>query len=437
MYISVNKILLSISCIYFFYAPFAVSNFCEILLTSHFKTSIFIEMLINAIFICHWVFNKKIFIGTQGKIFLILYFIPIAFSAILVPVNLFVIDSFNYQSEYLLNGFCVRVVHVILNFNIFMLFISFMHKVDKDVFKIFLKAYLYGILLMCFFGIWQWGHFNFDIPYIDVETRSYLHSVEGGLESFLIKERITSLTDEPSFLVPFLIDGMIIVGILGYKFKTKIILNFIFLFILLFSYSVGGYLDFLFVCIVGFLTKMSAKKFIYAGIITCVLLWSLSLYQEYFFPVINRVSFDLITMSARYYMLTMPFTWIFEDGLLNVIFGYGPASFKFLSQTHLLPNGELAHVSSNNIFVDYFYEYGMYGLCSISVYFICLIKHFYQTLKINNFTFYSFLFVMHFFYSSLYRGDFMSPRFFVIVLVLIYADKCINSSLKKENPKMK
>lgn len=112
-------------------------------------------------------------------------------------------------------------------------------------------------MILGVFGIWQIFHNVLGIWVPTVETRNELY-----FASFMGLQRVTSLADEPSYLVPFLIDAMLIC----FYLKRKI-LSCLFLVVCLFSLSFGGYLELIILCITYvFLTKSFSKlKFLLWG----------------------------------------------------------------------------------------------------------------------------------------------------------------------------
>lgn len=94
---------------------------------------------------------------------------------------------------------------------------------------------MYAIVVIQIVAIWQFIHFLTGYPILDFHTRSYVHSVESDV---LFNFRLTSLLDEPSFLVPILMDGLIL-GFILYASKKKYIWQVLLpgLFVLVFFHS--------------------------------------------------------------------------------------------------------------------------------------------------------------------------------------------------------
>ena len=114
----------------------------------------------------------------------------------------------------------------------------------------------------------------------------------------------------------------------------------------------------------------------------------------------------------------MPFVWIFlEKGFFPYLFGMGTGSFKYLSNTKFFYDGRSVHGTSNNLFSDFVYECGYIGLILVIIMFFLLFKRLERNFKKNKniYNKVNLILFFHLIVSSLYRADFLSSRFFLII----------------------
>jgi O-antigen ligase len=318
---------------------------------------------------------------------------------------------------------------------------QFFSRMEKGKILKIIKVYPLSIYLLVLVGIWQLSYFFFNIPFLDINTRSYIHSVTGN--SFF-NFRLTSFADEPSYLGPILID-LLVLGYLAIKRKWVyfIVLALPALVILLFSFSVSAYFNVF--LLVGFIVlylmfhPKFPKKYLWwifgcgiLGIIGIILVKP-QLVTALFSPVLGRMDnlFDP-TSSSRIYMYVMPLKWLFDHSFISALFGYGPGSFEFFHYTKILPNKVSLATSSNNFYIDILFENGVVGLCLILFVFI---RVFVFLLKKGNKNIYYFIALVEFVHISitaLYRADFVTPRFWAVFLIIFLLMK-IGEDKEKEN----
>lgn len=140
-----------------------------------------------------------------------------------------------YFQQSLLN----RVINIGMFTTLSLLILFFIQKDVRQVTFSLTQGYLIGLSVLVAGGVWQFLHFTIGYPMPGFETRAFVHSVS---EDVLINFRLTSFTDEPSFLVPFLIDGLIIGGLLLSK-KAYTLYAIPAVLVLLLSFSVSGYVN--------------------------------------------------------------------------------------------------------------------------------------------------------------------------------------------------
>ena len=346
-----------------------------------------------------------------------LYFFPMLVAALIACIMLsFRNDVFYY--EYFKSFLPSRLIHLFA----FICFFIYAHNLlsSSSIKYLNRSLYIYALgvfLILGVFGIWQIFHNVLGIWVPTVETRNELY-----FASFMGLQRVTSLADEPSYLVPFLIDAMLIC----FYLKRKI-LSCLFLVVCLFSLSFGGYLELIILCITYvFLTKSFSKlKFLLWGgaIVFCLVI---------IFPDAVEMTLEIIgsrkelssdfevTDTARTTMIVYPWKILFQGNLLSILFGNGPSSFKYLHLKIKQPNGDEFHTTSNNLYTDIAYEGGVLSILCLIILFIYMWKMF-SNIKVLHFqreTFFAKLFLVHIATSSFYRGDYISARFISLFLII-------------------
>ena len=369
---------------------------------------------------------------------IIALFIPASLAIVAATFNLTYILSSEYVNYYQ-NSLPRRVLNGVIYISIITLFILLLKRLTNTELNYIGKAYLGGIGVLVLFGVWQFLHLSIGYPMPDLHTRSAVHSVQSEV---LINFRLTSLTEEPSFLVPFLIDGLII-GLMLYKNKRSYLWQWMLpvLFVLFFSFSISGYANVLLVGLFALWLIITSKTINLKKLIKPVLVslipiglviwWKWSLVHELFMPIIGRfdVLFD-VTNHSRLYMLVYPFIWLFDYSWINTLFGFGPGSYDFLAQTKFLAYGSKLSATSNNVFVDLLFEHGLIGGGAFLIAFILFFIHLYKRRNEDAYYQYAVILWFHLGITSLYRSDFVSPRFWVIVMITVLCAELGKRSLQ-------
>lgn len=436
--INLKKVNITLLKIALFLAPFSVSDKFNYLFTS-ISFSLIIIVIAGYISIINIISTRKFNFKKDQKKILLLIILPIILS-IMSALFFYVYYKEPNYIEFFRDKFFSRLILLILNLSVFMnLFI--ITNEDKNIFKELIKSYFYGIVVLVFFGLWQLFSFSFNLPFLDLGTRTHVHGIDKNI-NLLFNFRITSLANEPSYLAPFMIDIFLIGFLFIYsdkynkKYKDKVkLVQMISIVLLLFTFSSGGYINFFILIIAMFvLYKDNVKKdmlpYIYGGILLFIPI--LLFYHEKVFslfaPVLGRLSniFN-INQQIRMFMSIMPFKWVLEHNILNGLFGYGLNSYKYLSRIKILPSGYSVHVTSNNLFADSVYEIGYFGLYCIIFVIILLIKQYYKSeKKIENKL--GIAILIHLILTSLYRADYMQIRFWFLLYSVSYL---ISYNIKK------
>ncbi|MFS0788586.1 hypothetical protein ABC345_19640 [Shouchella sp. 1P09AA] len=331
------------------------------------------------------------------------------------------VEYLAYMEQSLLN----RLINLTMYSLLSICLLTFLYKNAHQTTTSLMYGYTIGIIILTAGGIWQFLHFTIGYPMPGFETRAYVHSVNNDV---LFNFRLTSFTDEPSFLVPFLIDGLII-GALFLTRKTYLVFASFAVLVLVLSFSVSGYIN---LAIVGFTTflllvlrkNVPKKIFLYGalsaiGIALAAFTVFPQLITALFMPILGRLDglFDVMHHS-RLYMLVFPFIWLFDYSPFNTLLGFGPGSYDFLARTKFLSHQGAVSGTSNNVFVDLLFEHGLIGGLLFAVAFLVIATYLWKARNAHLYYSVAFVLWIHLGITSLYRADFASPRFWLIIVIV-------------------
>lgn len=402
------------------------------------NVGVLIYILISFFFLFHSLFLNKytIIVDKVSIIPLCCFYIPIFISCVSLLINMICRNSVIYNN-YVVSQMPYRLFNSVLFFIIYICIHNFFYCKDLVQLREMILKYSYSVLFVLGgFGFWQLAHMFLGVWIPEIDTRSYIHSVDSiSLPTNLL--RITSVANEPSFLVPFLIDAIIMLFYLNRKIYACWLLI-----LLIFTLSLGGYVNAILVFLFALYClnqKINTTKFLLILLLGTAP--TVFLFYEEFGDIINVVlsrrefsnGFDIYG-SIRTEMVILPWSYLFQGNFGSLIFGNGPGSFKILSQTHTLSTGEAFHDTSNCLLTDLSYETGLIGgICAI-LYFILMFLRFKKLYKKNNEALYGVLLLFHLFISSFYRADFMSPRFWAMILIIEFFYKmALTQEMKQIN----
>lgn len=269
--IQLNKIKFNklIFAIFFFLAPFTVSGYYQNI-TPIGPTSVLIMGLVFVYTLIYLLKKRYISLDRFEFKVIFLFLFPIIFSFIGILFQVLTNNNIHYN-VYMKSDLFNRLILIAFNITILTGLLNITKKWSLEKIKNLIKYYYYGVFLFSLIGFWQFLHFLFDIPYLNIETRSFVYGVSSF--NFIIGKRLTSLANEPSFFAPLIIDLVLLALILKKKpFKT-IILG---VFLLMFSYSAGGYFNFsivIFASIVSYIKYKNYylnKKYFFISVITSI-----------------------------------------------------------------------------------------------------------------------------------------------------------------------
>ncbi len=388
--------------LFFFTAPISV---CTIVLPNVELVTLLLSLLMM------FFFSKNIIkIDNYSKHILFLFFFPILISTLCACCQV-ILKNDSYYYEYFQYNLPGRLFHV-LSYVLIFIYVHTCLSVDSSIGVTILKTYTWGIVwILGVFGFWQiLGNFGIWCP--EVETRDSLYFAKD-----LGISRVTSIASEPSYLVPFLLDGILI----SFFLRKKIISIFLTV-VLLFSLSFGAYMEIAILTLSYFILSTTKQRTIFFATVGGAILIVILVFPEIINLVVEIVGsrqelqpgFEMQD-SARTSMIVYPITALFRGDILTILFGNGPSSFKYLNAS----DENAIFVTSNNIYADSLYEGGIMSfLCLIllAVYFWKIIS----SLKVND----SLdkllikIFLVHIALSSFYRADYASERFIVLLLVV-------------------
>lgn len=382
---------------------------------------------------------KKYKLTGNFYIVALLIFVPILLSLTIGTLTSIFVEPHGIDHSGLLNDSLGRIFNYIgFFFILYGTYILSKQNIDNNFQNFFiyklLKAYWLGSLLIVFFGVWHaFSMYSGAIPFPFEGMRTNIHGTDGNLEiSIDGVKRLTGICREPSYFAPILIDFILISLVLFNDWK-KYFFVLVGLGLLLLSFSGGGYFNLLMIIGISLtfyylavLKRVVVKrkfnfKFVY---LTIVILFPFIIIIPYMLElgllniIIARLPHILdIENHSRLYMVVKPFELILDSNIINIIFGHGIKSYYLLEYGFFLPDGTPFHHTSNNLFTDFLWEHGVVGLVFVSYLFIYLFKI--SNAFSNDKKYIILSLVIHLFSTSIYRGDYASSRFVIIIVFIL------------------
>ena len=383
--------------------------------------SVITTLIIYASIMVAIFFIKGSFITRIDVIVLYLFYI-LPFSGIIIAaINCFVLGE-------KFTDFLPNITGRMINSCMFMcmyLLIRYVWQKGRMSITSILLFYCGGCIVLLLFGFWQLFHYYFGVPFLNISTRNYIHSIENiGLDY-----RITSLAEEPAYLIPYLIDLFIVVfykGISPYliRERSRKLLLLGIIIILFFTLSLSAYCNLILVVLSIFLLMpRSRKKFLFGFIITIISFLMLFFCGSIIFTVLGRLNLDDLLASSRLQEGYLPIAHMLtEASPLNLMFGYGPKGFDYMRQFVFYvtgwQTGKPIAVTSHVIFIDFFVEYGLIGLVLLVGLFYLL---WYMATSVYRYGGgrIAQLLVANLFICCFYTADYASPRFTILVAIIV------------------
>lgn len=371
----------------------------------------------------HFFYGKKI--NIRFSQFIGFYLIPLFISFVVLPVSVLTGNNLNYDEL----SFGGRLFNILL----FSSLIVTIYSVSTDR-TILLKGYYWGCLVLLLTGLWQVLSAYSSIPF-PFDTRAHIHSTYG--QDFSFVQRMTGVSQEPSYFVMFAIDLFALSLFFDRGVKQKMVLCLSILCVL-FSIAPSGILTFVLAvfCAVFFTFfkfldyRISFKNLLSGVFIIAFLLFSILMFvdSEIFSYFLTRILNLDIENSPRLYESIMPFIWSLDSNVVNFIFGHGVKSYSLLADFYPGPNGAVMHATSNNIYVDIFWESGFIGLSLLLIFYGYLFFKVQSNWLSKKQTFIAFFVLFDVIFSGFFRADFASFRYFILLYFIFIV---INYDLRK------
>jgi hypothetical protein len=395
---------------------FLTSIFCVTVFSTFGRsmTFLFFFFVLLSFFVKH---DDKILLFSEDRY--VIYLFYLCFFSSFAVISFFSI--FIYRMPYI--EFYPSIIGRITNITIFfVMFVYILNKKNHNIFSTndMLNAYLAGCYILLFFGIWQLLSNLFGVPYPDWSTRSSIHSMDKFKLLPFMTMRITSIAREPAFLMPCLIDAIILI----FYNSKKYILIFSLLTIIFFSLSLSGYINIIFILMAMFsFLQQSRVKIIFGIILTSVALYMGYQLHGVFATVFSRLTPDNLLLSSRFQTIILSIKFMFSDiSPFNILFGFGPKGMEYIRRSVFYTSGYFQgnpiETTTHFIFIDFFVEHGIFGIILLIILFSYLLKIGKITYKITKNRL-SQVLCLNLFISSLYTADYASPRFTIIMIFIL------------------
>ncbi|MEX9987896.1 O-antigen ligase family protein [Providencia rettgeri] len=293
----------------------------------------------------------------------------------------------------------------------------------KEKLFLFLKVCFFSTIIFGLFSIYQLAAFEYNLPFIDTRANVYGASYEVQQN---IGFRLTSITREPNFYSPILIESILISFII-LKRKTFFIFLLFSIFLIYKTYSTGAYIHLLIIMLFVFLFYNKSSRILLLPlvcIIIPILLYTIFSSDNYF---INKLTNELNGESTRSYIYFIILNEFFHSNIFHLLFGYGMNTLQSFNE--LTHSGYNINFSvSNSFYIDILWDSGLIG---ITIFLLCYIflfrllkKH--ANCKIGIITLALFFSLI---ITSLYRSEYTTTHFAWITSIIII---CHILTMRKE-----
>lgn len=289
-----------------------------------------------------------------------------------------------------------------------------------------LRAAFFILLAFILLGIWQFIGNLVGIPFF-IETRDWMHGVPSAIRS-VVPKRLTSIAEEPNFFSPLLIEYLILTRLVIVKRYTKYTLYSLGLFVVLFSFSGGVYVNLLLLVFVyGVLSLfrslmkggINGHDFIFiVGILVCfvIIIFFGDILLDFLY---YKIQGEAAGQSSRSQFLSSLVQLLANSSFSQLMFGHGMGTMGVLTEFGLPKEESIFHIT-NNFYLDILWEGGFVGLSFIIIYFIILIYFGFKGYMNDKYIEAGLLFTIHIIITSLYRSEYLSTHFiWVLSMVLI------------------
>lgn len=356
----------------------------------------------------------------------LLFYIPFLISLCWSFVLISIVNDVAYNN-YITSPLIFRTLHVALFYLVLFYSDTLISHKPRNISIHLLSVFVWGVIIFLgLFGLWQILGSLTGVWVPQIETRNALYSARA-----LGINRVTSLADEPSYLVPFLIDAILIL-LLFKKKKLALLLGFL----LVMSLSFGGFMESAVLLSAYVLMSSKATKVkVVALIMTSICIFIIA------FPDLVDIIVQIVlsrkelqagfdpSQTSRTAMIVYPIEKWSEFDFVSLAIGYGPGSSKYLLEAN---PSEALFVTSNNVFADLLYEEGLIGVAGLVILFVLFWRNTYSYEK--RIKIFVRLFVIHIILSSLYRADYSSARYTALFIILLALHRLFSSKNRSCNP---
>lgn len=286
-----------------------------------------------------------------------------------------------------------------------------------------------------FFAYVQQLFFYLHIPFF-VESRSDMHGVPQILRS-IIPNRITSITREPNFYAPILIETIILARLI-YSGFWQYIFIFSTLVILVLTFSGGAYVHLILLLFFFIVQRMS---FTGKGLISLIKILMVFLVFCFVAYIIfeNEVAILLDFIEAktstessgtsfRSQVMSAIFSEWSSSSLKSLIFGHGIGTLAFFNE--ISEGGVyLDFAITNNFYLDYLWDTGIVGIILFVVFWGYGVAFFFNRRKTSIFFESGLLLFFSLLVTGLYRSEYVTTHFsWVLALVIVIYRVCYLST---------
>lgn len=289
-----------------------------------------------------------------------------------------------------------------------------------------LRVAFFVLLVFIFLGILQFIGNLVGVPFF-IETRDWMHGVPSAIRS-VVPKRLTSIAEEPNFLSPLLIEYLIITGLVIARKDIKYTLYALGLFVVLFSFSGGVYINLLLLIFVyGVLSLfrslmkgvLKGHDFVFIfGMFLCFvfIIFVGDILLEFLY---YKVQGEAAGQSSRGQFLVSLIQLIANSSFSQLLFGHGMGTMGVLTEFGL-PKEDFIFSISNNFYLDMLWEGGFVGLGFIIMFFIQLLYHGLKGYMNDRYIEAGLFLTVHMVITSLYRSEYLSTHFiWVLSLILV------------------
>lgn len=355
--------------------------------------------------------KKKLYFNEASKLLIFSY---VSFSLISLLSAFFSLYKITSESYFM--SIMSRLGTITLSIIILLTISSWIYNQSKEKLIIFIKICFLSTLIFAFLGIYQILSFKYNLPFI--ETRS---SVYGA--SYEVQEnlgfRLTSITREPNFYAPLLIESLLI-SFVFLKRSALLLFISLSLFLIYKTYSTGAYMHFalLFFFFILFYFKRKTTKiaFMIASVfLLAAFTYSLILQDSYF---IKKLNDEINGNSSRSLIYLIIIENYFYSNVLHLIFGYGNNTLQIFSEL-TNTNYNINFSVSNSLYIDVLWDSGILGLSLFLFGFFRLFLRLYKLSHINKFGKITLLLFISLIITSLYRSEYTTTHFTWVCSIIL------------------